>query len=439
MDGFGKVWPEDAHNEALVANVHPRDWVNPAPAARYNLVVVGAGTAGLVTAAGAAGLGARVALVERHLMGGDCLNTGCVPSKALLRSARLAADRRDAPRYGGREPRGAALDFAAVMERMRGLRARISRNDSAHRFAALGVDVFLGEGRFSGPDAVEVEGRTLRFSRAVIATGARPAVPDIPGLREAGFLTNETVFRLTELPRRLLVLGAGPIGCELSQAFRRFGSEVTLVETGPQVLSREEPEAAAVLHTAFQRDGIDVRLGTTVARLERTATGTLASLRAGQVASPVEVDAVLIGAGRIPNVEGLGLETAGVAYDARNGVRVDDFLRTTNPRIYAAGDVCLRHRFTHTADATARIAIRNALFRGRERVSALVVPWCTYTHPEVAHVGMYERDARAKGIETDTFLREMREVDRAMAEGEEDGFVKVHVRKGSDRILGATV
>ncbi len=439
MQDWGSVLPEDVHNRTLVANVHPRDRVNPEPASRYNLVVIGAGTAGLVTAAGAAGLGARVALVERHLMGGDCLNVGCVPSKALIRSSRVAADFRDASRYGGRGPADAMLDFPAVMERMRRLRAHISRHDSVKRFTSLGVDVFLGEGRFSGPDAVEVDGKTLRFSRAVIATGARAAVPDVPGLREAGYLTNETVFSLTELPRRLLVFGAGPIGCELSQAFRRFGSSVTIIEKGPQFLSREDPDAAAILHDAFRRDGIDVRLSTTVTRVEKALEGVRVHLQTDGVLTSVEVDAILIGAGRIPNVDGLNLETVAVSHDPRKGVEVDDFLRTTNPRIYAAGDICLPYKFTHTADAAARIVIQNALFRGRKRLSALTIPWCTFTDPEIAHVGMYERDARAKGIETDTFVREMREVDRALADGEEEGFVKIHVRKGTDRILGATI
>jgi pyruvate/2-oxoglutarate dehydrogenase complex dihydrolipoamide dehydrogenase (E3) component len=439
MHGFGNVLPEDVHNEALVANVHPRHWVNPDAAERYNLVVLGAGTAGLVTAAGAAGLGARVALVERHLLGGDCLNVGCVPSKCLIRSSRVAADFRDSPRFGGRGARDARLDFAAVMERMRRLRARISRHDSAERFSSLGVDVFLGEGRFTGRDRVEVDGTTLRFGKAVIATGARPAVPDVPGLGEIGFLTNETVFSLTELPPRLLVFGAGPIGCELSQAFRRFGSSVTLIERGGQFLSREDPDAAALLHDAFRRDGVDVRLDTTVTRVERGPGGIRVHLETRGVPSSTEADAILIGAGRRPNVENLGLEEAGVSHDTRAGVRIDDFLRTTNRRIYAAGDVCLPYKFTHTADAAARIAIQNSLFRGRKRVSALTVPWCTFTDPEIAHVGIYERDAAERGIETRTFVREMRDVDRAVTDGEEDGFVKVHVRKGTDRILGATI
>jgi pyruvate/2-oxoglutarate dehydrogenase complex dihydrolipoamide dehydrogenase (E3) component len=380
-----------------------------------------------------------VALVERHLLGGDCLNVGCVPSKCLIRSSRVAHDLRDAARYGVSSRDRFEVDFPAVMERMRRLRAHISRHDSAMRFKGLGVDVFLGEARFAGPEAVEVDGRILRFAKAVIAAGARAFVPPVDGLEAAGYLTNENVFSLMELPRRLLVFGAGPLGCELAQAFRRFGSEVTIVEMGPRFLAKEDPDAAEILHGAFRRDGIDVRLNTRVVRVSRSEKGKQVRMARDGEESELAVDEILIGAGRVPNVGGLSLEEAGVEYDGRTGVRVDDFLRTTNPRIYAAGDVCLRHKFTHTADAAARIAIQNALFRGRKRVSALTVPWCTYTDPEIAHVGMYERDAKDRGIQVDTFVREMKEVDRAIADGEEEGFVKIHVRKGTDRILGATI
>ncbi len=433
------VLPADEHNATLVSNVHPPDWKNPEPAPRYNLVVIGAGTAGLVTAAGAAGLGAKVALVERHLMGGDCLNVGCVPSKCLIRSARVFGDIREAAALGVRVPAGPEGDFAAVMTRMRRLRARISRHDSAHRFQnELGVDVFLGEGRFTGTDTVEVDGRTLRFKRAVIATGARPAHPPVDGLAEAGFLTNETVFSLTDRPRRLAVIGGGPIGCELSQAFRRLGSEVTIVEMGSQFLHREDPDAAQILADAFRRDGIDVRLGTTLRKVEKSNGEKLLTLERDGRHETLAVDEILVGVGRAPNVEGLGLETVGVRYD-RHGVEVNEKLQTTHPRIYAAGDVCLRYKFTHTADATARIVIQNALFPGSRKMSALTVPWCTYTDPEIAHVGLGAREAEAQGIAVDTFVKPLREVDRAIAEGEEEGFVKIHVKRGTDRILGATI
>ncbi|RMF70697.1 MAG: FAD-containing oxidoreductase, partial [Planctomycetota bacterium] len=236
--------PLDEHNQRLLDAVHPADWTNPAPTGRYNLVVIGAGTAGLVAAAGAAGLGAKVALIERRLMGGDCLNYGCVPSKALIRCARAVADVRAAHEFGLDTPNSVRVDFAAIMERMRRLRAQIAPHDSARRFRDLGVDVFLGDARFTGRDTVEVAGQTLRFARACIATGARPAAVPIPGLAEAGFLTNETVFSLTEMPRRLAVLGAGPIGCELAQTFARFGAEVTLIDLAPQILIREDRDAA---------------------------------------------------------------------------------------------------------------------------------------------------------------------------------------------------
>ncbi|MBI5575591.1 MAG: mercuric reductase [Deltaproteobacteria bacterium] len=436
----GRVFPQDRHNLELVANVRPHGWENPDPAPRYNMVVLGAGTAGLVTAAGSAGLGARVALVERHLMGGDCLNVGCVPSKSLIRSSRVSFDIRSADRYGVRSGGNGAVDFPAVMERMRRLRAGISGHDSAERFRSLGVDVFFGDGRFAGPDTIEVEGKALRFSKAVIATGARAAVPSVHGLADAGFVTNETVFSLTELPPRLLVFGAGPLGCELAQAFRRFGSEVTLIERGPQFLAREDPDAAALLHAAFLAEGIEVRLNTAVTSVSVAGGEKRVHLRDNEGSEDtVPVDEILIGAGRVPNVEGLGLETAGVRYDAAGGIAVDDFLRSTNPRVYAAGDVCLRHKFTHTADAAARIAIQNALFLGQKKVSALTVPWCTYTDPEIAHVGMYEREARERGIAVDTFEKKMSGVDRAVVDGEEEGFVKIHVRKGGDKILGATI
>jgi pyruvate/2-oxoglutarate dehydrogenase complex dihydrolipoamide dehydrogenase (E3) component len=434
-----EVLPKDAHNAELLANVHPSDWQPPSPAPRYNLVVIGAGTAGLVTAAGAAGLGARVALVERYLLGGDCLNVGCVPSKAVIRSSRAVGDIRAAAAVGVRVNGSVDVDFAAVMERMRGVRTRLSHHDSAERFKGLGVDVFLGDGRFTGPDTVQVNGTPLRFKKAVIAAGARAYQPDVPGLREAGFRTNENVFELTERPRRLAVIGAGPIGCELAQAFRRLGSEVTLFHTGGHILNREDADAADIVQRAFVSEGIQLVLEAKLTRVERSAEGKVLHCETPRGPLRVAVDEILVGAGRVPNVDGLGLETVGVAYDRSDGVRVNDRLQTTNPRIYAAGDICLSEKFTHVADSTARIVIQNALFMGRKTLSLLTIPWCTYTDPEVAHVGLYERDAEKRGIAIDTYVRLLSEVDRAVTDGEEDGFVKVHVRKGSDKIVGATI
>lgn len=429
----------DAHNHRLASSVHPPDWQNPTPASRYNLVVIGAGTAGLVTAAGAAGLGAKVALVEKSLMGGDCLNVGCVPSKAILRSGRAVFDANDARRFGVRVAGLAPADFAAVMERMRKLRADLSPHDSAQRFTKLGVDVFFGEARFASPDTVEVAGQTLRFKRAVIATGARAVAPPIPGLAEAGYLTNETVFDLRRCPPRLAVVGGGPIGCELAQAFQRLGSQVTLLHKNEHLLDREDMDAAALVQKAFIRERIALRLNATITRVERSAAGKLIYCRANGKEEPLAVDEILIGTGRAPSVGGLHLEAAGVQYHAGKGVVVNDCLQTTNSRIYAAGDVCLDWKFTHAADFSARIVIQNALFLGRKKASALVMPWCTYTDPEIAHVGLYEGDARKRGIEVSTYVREFKDADRAVLDGEEDGFVKIHVRKGRDEILGATI
>lgn len=438
LDEMPEVAPLDDHNRALVAHVHPTDWQNPLPHGRYNLVVIGGGTAGLVTAAGAAGLGARVALVERKLLGGDCLNVGCVPSKALIRAARAAAAVRDAGVFGVEVPTGVQVHFAAVMERMRRLRAQLSAHDSAQRFRDLGVDVFLGKAHFTGTDTVAVDGQTLRFAKAVIATGSRASEPSIPGLTEVGYLTNETVFSLTELPQRLAVIGAGPIGCELAQAFARFGSEVFLIEAMHGILPNEDPEAAEIVQQAMGRDGLHIMCCGKDLQISRTDSGKRLQVDSHGEHYDLVVDDIVLGVGRTPNVEGLGLAAAGVRYE-KTGVTVDERLQTTNPRIYAAGDICSRYKFTHTADAMARLVIQNALFLGRAKVSALTIPWCTYTDPEVAHVGLYAKQAQDKGIPVQTFVQPLEEVDRAVLDGDTEGFVKIHVRHGTDRILGATV
>jgi pyruvate/2-oxoglutarate dehydrogenase complex dihydrolipoamide dehydrogenase (E3) component len=431
--------PPDEYDARLLANVHPAGWINPEPAARYNLVVIGAGTAGLVAAAGAAGLGARVALVERRLMGGDCLNFGCVPSKALIRASRVCSAINHATGYGIVPTAPAHAEFGAVMERMRRLRADLSANDSAARFKSLGVDVFLGEARFVGRDAAEVDGKRLNFSRALVATGARPAAPPIPGLAESGFLTNETVFSLTELPRRLAVIGAGPIGCELAQAFRRFGSEVWLLEALTQILPREDRDAARIVERAMVSDGVELLTGCKVASVGRGAAGRIVRLEHRGASREIEVDEILVTAGRAPNVEEIGLEAAGVEYDRKTGVRVNDYLQTSNPHIFAAGDVCSALQFTHLSDAHARIVIRNALFFGRDRASSLTIPWCIYTDPEIAHVGLGEAEAAARGVAIRTFAQEMSAVDRAVLDGETAGVAKIHVREGTDQIVGATI
>lgn len=410
----------DEHDARRIANVHPPDWVNPVPSGRYHLVVIGAGTAGLVTAAAAAGLGAHVALIERHLMGGDCLNVGCVPSKALLAGARTGN-----------------AEFRAVMSRMRRLRADLSSIDSAARFRELGVDVFLGAAAFEGPDRISVGGQSLRFRRAVIATGARPATPPIPGLDQVPHLTNETIFDLTEAPARLLVIGGGPIGCELAQAMARLGTAVTILDRETRLIPHDDADAAEVLAGALRRDGITLELGVSIDGVSGGDGVTVAFHRNG-TSGTAQGDALLVAAGRAPNVEGLQLERAGVEV-AEHGVKVDDHLRTTNRRVFAAGDVAARHQFTHVADFQARIVVANALFPGRQRASALVVPWCTYTDPEVAQVGLTAAAAELQGVAIDTVTVPWNDVDRAVLDGTTDGFLRLHLARGTARLIGATV
>ncbi len=438
------VLPEDEHNRQLVDNVHPPEWVNPEPTGRYNIVVIGAGTAGLVTAAIAAGLGAKVALIEKHLMGGDCLNVGCVPSKGVIRASRAWAEVRRADEFGVHIPDGVKYDFAAAMARMRRLRARISHTDSAQRYKNLGVDVFLGEGRFTGSDTVEVNGKTLKFVKAAICTGARAIALPIPGLVEAGFLTNETVFALTELPKRLAVIGAGPIGCEMAQAFARFGSRVTVFEQECRILPREDAEAAEVVRQSMVRDGVEFTCSAKIVGVSRRSLEKTIQYESGGESKELVADEILVGIGRAPNVEGLGLEVVGVEFDKRAGVKVNPRLQTTNARIYAAGDISFPFKFTHTADALAQIVIQNALFPhpfglGYATTDSLIIPWCTFTEPEIAHVGMYETDAKAKGLEVETYTYKLDEVDRAILDGEDEGFARVHLQRGTDKILGATI
>jgi pyruvate/2-oxoglutarate dehydrogenase complex dihydrolipoamide dehydrogenase (E3) component len=432
--------PADQYNEKLINQVHPPNWQNPQPAEMYDLVVIGAGTAGLVVAAGAAGLGIglKVALVEKYLMGGDCLNFGCVPSKTLIRSARIMGEINRAKDFGI-NINAPQVDFEAVMERLRKIRANISENDSAQRLQNLGVDVFFGNGYFSSDHTVNVGEKILRFKKAVIATGARANHPDIPGLKETGFLTNETVFALTTLPKRLAVIGGGPIGCELAQAFARLGSEVIILQRGDSLLPREDREASALLANLFYQDNIKMNFHSQIERVSNHQAEKTLYLADSQ---EITVDEILVASGRSPNIEGLNLETVGAAYNQK-GVKVNNYLQTTNPRIYAAGDICLDWKFTHTADAAARIVIKNALFSpfglGKAKLTDLVIPWVTYTDPEIAHVGLSTSQAEAQGIKYQTIKVDLTKVDRAIADGSEKGFIKIIHKQGSDQILGATI
>jgi pyruvate/2-oxoglutarate dehydrogenase complex dihydrolipoamide dehydrogenase (E3) component len=427
------------YDRIVLQNVHPPDWRNPEPVDRYNLVIIGAGPAGLLTALTAVRVGAKVALIERDRVGGACFNVGCIPSKAIIRTSRLYAEMRNAENFAAQVPTGISVDFAAVMERMRRVRAHISRRISAQALSAMGVDVYFGEARFAGPDAIEVEGKRLRFKRAVVAVGARPALPSTPGIAAAGYLTNESVFDLTECPRRLLVIGGGPLGCELAQAFCRLGSQVSIVQNDPMFLGNEERDAAQILSDALARDGIGIHLNTETINVRMEGNQKIVDLVTDDYKFTLAVDEILVGIGSAPNVGGMNLESAGVQYDKQAGIPTNDYLQTTNQRIYAAGDVCSEHKFPHIETAAANLVVHNALFWGRERLSALAIPWCTYTDPEIAHVGLYVTEARAKGIPVKTFTVMMSDVDRAITDGEDEGFVKIHVREGTGKILGATV
>lgn len=431
-DGFGVAALDP--DQAWLENVRPRDWRNPTPSVRYHIVVIGAGTGGLVTAAIAAGLGARVGLVEWHRLGGDCLNVGCVPSKTIIAEARKWRVARSLGVTDGDVER----PFLAAMERMRQVRARISAHDAASRFRGLGVDVYFGHARFTGVDAVEVEQRTLRFRRAVIATGSRPSVPPIPGLDAVQYLTNESVFSLRHRPGTLVVVGGGPIGCELAQAFSLLGTDVTLVEAGPRVLHKDDADAASIVERTLRRDSVDVRTSAAALSVTAAQRGSLVTVAGGGRTDTISADELLIATGRTPNVEDLGLAAAGVEYARDAGISVDARLRTTNHRIFAVGDVNGGMQFTHAADAQARAVIGNALFRGRSKVDARLIPWCTYTSPELAHIGVTDEERKRVGDRLTTITMPMSAADRARTDGDDEGFLRLHVERNG-MIAGATL
>ena len=433
-----QLTPADELNQELLAHAHPHDWRNPTPTGRYNLVAVGGGTAGIIAALGTAGLGGRAALIERHLLGGDCLNYGCVPSKALLRVrgpytrphwANSTVSRSTAPRgsisppscngCGGCEPR------SAITIRPSGLRSWAWTCSSARP-------------RSAGPDTIEVAGQTLRFKRAVIATGSRAATPAIDGLAEVGYLTNETVFSLTSLPRRLAVIGAGPIGCELAQAFRCFGSEVHLIGRGGSILKKEDPAAAQIVQSQLEREGVHLYLGWTTLRADRTGDSKSLLVERGGQKQKLIADEILVAAGRRPNVEGLALEAAGVRYSER-GVDVDDYLRTSNRAIYAAGDVCMKQQFTHAADAMARLCIQNALFLGRKRFSRAGDPPLHVHRPGTGARRSHARRGGGAGHRDRQLPRGIGRGGPGVLDGEERGFAVVHTRRGTGRVVGATI
>lgn len=425
------ILPQDKYNQALVDHVHPHDWKNPEITSKpYTLVIIGAGTAGLVTAAIAATLGAKVALIEKHLMGGDCLNFGCVPSKSLLHGAKMGHS------------------FEKTMENLRRQRASISRHDSAQRFQDLGADVFLGSAKFIKEGIIEIttddKTQQLRYKKAVICTGARAAIPPIPGLDQVDALTNESIFSLTEKPDSLGIIGSGPIGIELAQAFARLGIEITVFDQSSTILPRENPKAAVIVQEALSNDGVNFCLGSALKKLEKKDGGIRIHYEINGQPSTQTFKKVLVAAGRAPNVKSLNLEAVGVNFDDRQGVVVDDFLQTTNTHIYAAGDICFPYKFTHTADVMAQIVIQNALFPhplglGKRSTNTLIIPWCTYTQPEIAHVGHYAAELNEKNIDFDSIKINLDAVDRAILDESTQGFIEIHLAKNTDRILGATL
>ncbi len=430
----------DSHNALLLENVSAKDKVNPKAKDLYHLVVIGAGSAGLISAIIAAGLGAKVALIEKHLMGGDCLNTGCVPSKSLISSAKIIQEIKKkhafAPNVSIVEQ---DIDFSLVFEQVRQIRARISAHDSAARFTSLGIDVFFGEASFLNEHSIAIDNQVLNFDKAVIATGARAVHLPIEGLSEEDYYTNENIFEIDSLPKSMLFLGGGPIGSELAQAFSRLGSQVSIVQRG-KFLPKEDPDASRILAEVFEEEGINILLDAVITKVEKN--GNIKKIyieKKNKEKIVIEVEALFIGLGRAPNVENLGLEKAKIDFDTRTGIKVDDFLRTSNAHVFAAGDCCMQQKFTHAAEISAQIVVQNALFFGKKKLSSVIMPWCTYTEPEIAHVGMYEDDARQKNIAVEFYSFAMSEVDRAITDREERGFVKIMCQKGKDKILGATI
>ena len=401
-----------------------------------NLVVIGGGSAGLVSAYIAAAVRAKVTLVEKHRMGGDCLNTGCVPSKALIKSARVLSTIKNSPQYGIRKA-SAEFDFADVMERVQRVIRTIEPHDSVERYTQLGVECLQGTAKITSPWSVEVNGKPITTRAIVIAAGASPLVPKLPGIENVQVLTSDNVWDLRKLPARLAVLGGGPIGCELAQAFARFGSQVTQVEMLPRLLVREDPEVSEMVAETFRNEGIDLRLRHRALRIEGK---TLVCESGGQEVG-IPFDALLCALGRVPNTTGYGLEELGIPVTKARSVETNDYLQTLYPNIYACGDVAGPYQFTHVGSHQAWFASVNALFGGLRKFSVdySVIPWATFTDPEVARVGLNETEAKERGVAYEVTRYDLAELDRAIADGAAHGFVKVLTAPGRDRILGATI
>ena len=430
--------------DAMKARKVYAKWQRPAKYDR-NMVVIGAGSAGLVSAYIAAAVRAKVTLVERHKMGGDCLNTGCVPSKALIRTAKLLSNIRRSANYGVHTA-SAQFDFAQVMERIQSVVRQIEPHDSVERYTKLGVECLAGNARITSPWSVEITDatgakRTLTTKNIVIAAGARPFVPPIPGLREANPYTSDTLWEIRTQPQRLVVLGGGPIGCELAQCFARLGTQVTQVEMAPRIMPREDPEFAELVATRFRADGIELLTGHKAKEVRRESGETIVVVEHAGGERRIACDAILCAVGRVANTEGYGLEELGIPVTRQKTVEVNEFLQARYPNIYACGDVAGPYQFTHTASHMAWYCAVNALFGRfkRFRVDYSVIPWATFTDPEVARVGLNESEAREKKVPYQVSTYGLDDLDRAIADGEAHGMVKVLTRPGTDKILGATI
>lgn len=438
-DTFSMPKWEAFDEELFLRRVRPANWSNPAPREIYDLVIIGAGPAGLVAADAAIALGCSVALIERNRLGGNSLNVGSIPSKSIIRAGRLCAASREAAELGATDTAALQMNYGIVLARMHRIRARIAEYHSAERLAAEGVDLFFGGAHFTASNMIEVAGASLRFKKALIATGARPATANIGGLDKIEYRTSTTIFEMAQLPKRLAVIGGGPLGCEMAQALCRLGSNVSIIEENPKFLPRDERDAAEILSRSMARDGVEIRLNTTV-RAVRLENGVkvLETVNAG-IKDEVECDEILLSVGRVPNIDMLNLEAAGVSMEVNRGVTVDTCMRTTNPDIYAAGDVCMDLKFSNAAAASARVAVHNALASGTDTLDPAIIPWCTFCEPEVAHIGMHIWEAREDAIPVKTYTVMMQDIDRAITDGQDLGFVKIHTKIGTDAILGATI
>ncbi|THB74159.1 MAG: mercuric reductase [Gammaproteobacteria bacterium] len=411
--------------------VFPKNYVNPEPKSRYHLVVIGAGPAGLITAIAAAGLGAKVALIEKNAMGGDCLNVGCVPSKALIHQAKIS-------KCMGEDTQNAHLSpllFSQAMSWVREVRFDISEHDSVKRYTEAGVDVFLGDAKYADEQTIVVGDKQLNTKKSVICTGARASVIPFEGLEDTGYLTNENVFDIKDRPESIALIGAGPIGCELAQAFNRLGTKVYLLDAASRILPREDIRASEILSEVLLEEGVVVKTGANIQKVFKTDSKKAISFDNNET---IEIDEIVCALGRLPNIEGLELDKIGVETDPRAGIKVNDKLQTSNPKIYAAGDICSLYKFTHNADAQARIVVQNALFMGRAKTNNMVIPWCTYTDPEVAHVGLTKVDAKKQQINCEAIIVNLSDLDRSKTDNKHIGYAEVLIGK-KGKILGATI